>query len=141
MARSVEDIEEWARAYVEAQKAYVKAPKERKRLTGDDPFWWAVERFMELIHRDGEVEPEDCWKAILRILELDPEPEVIAILAAGPLEDLINHHGPQFIDRIEAEARRNSKFRYLLGGVWESSTPEIWARVEACRGRSESYGV
>ncbi len=52
------------------------------------------------------------------------------MLAAGPLEDLIEYHGPDFIGRIEDEARRSAIFRELLGEVWESSTPEVWGRIE-----------
>ncbi len=114
MAKSIEDIDAWARAYVEVQQ-------EPKRLTSEHPLWWAVRGFMDLILERGETEPDDCWRAILRVLELEPPDKVISILAAGPLEDLIGRHGPQFIDRIETESRRNPKFRHLLGGVWTSS--------------------
>lgn len=76
---------------------------------------------------------EEAWIAILRILELDPSQEVIAVLAAGPLEDLTDDYGPAFIERIEAESRRNARFRNLLGGVWQSSSSDIWARIAACR--------
>jgi hypothetical protein len=127
MAPSSQDIDEWARAYVEAQQ-------DPSLLRGDHPLWWTVERFMSILGGEEKAKAEDAWKAILRILELDPPDEVVAILAAGPLEDLIDDYGSLFIDRIEIESRRNSKFRHLLGGVWKSSRTDIWARVEACRG-------
>jgi hypothetical protein len=58
-----------------------------------------------------------------------------AVLAAGPLEDLLAYHGSEFIDRVETEARRNPRFRDLLGGVWRNTiTDDIWARVEKIRG-------
>jgi hypothetical protein len=126
MALSPEEIDAWARAYVQAQQD----PDLLK--TDDHPLWWAVDEFMD---EHTEAEAEDCWNAILRILELDPPDEVMGMLAAGPLEDLIGYHGQRFIDRIEEQSRRSSKFRYLLGGVWKGgSIPEIWVRVEACRG-------
>ena len=77
---------------------------------------------------------EDCWATILEILVRNPPRQVLRVLAAGPLEDLIHHVGPEFIDRIELQARRNPAFRQLLGGVWACSTPDVWARVEAVRG-------
>jgi hypothetical protein len=41
---------------------------------------------------------------------------------------------PAFIERIEDAARREAAaFRALLESVWQSSTPEIWARVTALR--------
>ena len=55
------------------------------------------------------------------------------MLAAGPLEDLIHSHGPEFIEKIEEEARVNREFKLLLRGVWESSTEEIWNRVLRAR--------
>ena len=89
---------------------------------------------MDLLNPEDPVTtPEECWNAILRILELDPSKTVIGNLAAGPLEDLIEYHGPSFISTIESESKKNLQFKYLLGGVWKSSTPEIWARVQACR--------
>ncbi|MBV6836809.1 hypothetical protein KWH01_05840 [Xanthomonas campestris pv. merremiae] len=77
---------------------------------------------------------EESWATILAILAKNPPDSVIGVLAAGPLEDLIQDSGLHYIDRIELEARRNPAFRQLLGGVWRSGTPEVWARVEAARG-------
>ena len=127
MARSAQEIDEWARAYVEAKQ-------DPALLKGGHPLWWTVERFINILGGEETSEAEDAWKAILRILELDPPDEVLAVLAAGPLEDLIDDYGALFIDRIETESRRNPRFRQLLGGVWKGSSADIWARVEACRG-------
>jgi hypothetical protein len=78
--------------------------------------------------------PEVAWVAVLQILGRDLTDDQTALLAAGPLEELIVMHGPQFIERIETEARHNPKFNYLLGGVWKSSSlPEIWSRIEKAR--------
>ena len=106
--------------------AYIKAQQDPNLLEQGNPHWWAVNRFWD-------ADPEDCWLAILATLSKYPPAEVLGTLAAGPLEDLIEDHGPKFIGRIEAEAGRNSAFRELLSRVWQSSTPEIWARIEkAC---------
>jgi hypothetical protein len=121
-----DEIAAWASAYIDAQKV----PK----IQGDHPLWWSIERFM--LPAGTAVSPEDCWMAILEILSRNPAQEVIGVLAAGPLEDLIHYRGPEFIQRIETESRRNKAFRHLLGGVWKSSTPEVWARVEEARGKS-----
>ena len=119
------EIADWATAYIEAQMI----PK----IPGNHPLWWAIHQFMLV---DSTTSPEDCWLAILEILSRKPPQQVMQVLAAGALEDLITHHGPEFIERIELEARRNSAFRHLLGGVWRSSTPEVWTRVEQARGKS-----
>lgn len=117
------DIEAWASAFIAFQQDG-GSPNE------NHPMWWAAERFML---PGTSASAEDCWSAILAILDKAPPDSIIGALAAGPLEDLIQYAGPQFIDRIELEARRNPAFRHLLGGVWESSTPDVWTRVSAAR--------
>jgi len=79
--------------------------------------------------------PELAWTCILLILEqIGPQAEDrrFAVLAAGPLEDLMDLHGEAFIDRAVAEARRNPRFALLLGGVWRSEIAEsVWERMGA----------
>ena len=119
------DLETWVGAYIEAHSS-------AETVELDHPQWWAVQRFFEL-----EMEqPDVIWAAILLTIEKTTNQRVIGVLAAGPLEDLIENHGPTWIDRIEVEALRNPKFKHLLGGVWKSSTPEIWGRVEKARGKA-----
>lgn len=118
------EFEEWISAYIERQGM------EREPAEGNDPLFWAVMKFMDLNDED----PELCWQAILEILRRRPNDKVLGVLAAGPLEDLIEYHGPEYLDKIEREANFNPGLRHLLGGVWESSTPEVWARIEAIRG-------
>jgi hypothetical protein len=76
--------------------------------------------------------PNHAWQAILAVLK-DPRAEpYLGVLAAGPLEDLLSSHGPEFITRIENEAKSNPKFSWLLGGVWQSDIPDnIWVRVQS----------
>ena len=119
-------IKEWATAYIALQL-------DSTRPLDDHPQFWAAEQFM---FPGTSANAEDCWAAILEVLSRSPPESVIGILAAGPLEDLIDAAGPDFIERIELQARRDSAFRHLLGGVWESSTPDIWARIQGARGSS-----
>ena len=47
-------------------------------------------------------QPEQAWEVILEILDkIDPQPsdKFFQLLAAGPLEDLLAHHGEEFIER------------------------------------------
>ena len=94
------------------------------------PEFWAIEALDEAARKN----PEFAWSVVLELAEIAKIPVAVSCLAAGPLEDIIEYHGPQFIDRIEIEAKCNASFRYLLGGVWKSSTPDIWSRIEASRG-------
>ncbi len=80
-------------------------------------------------------DPEAVWQAVLRILQRELTEDKISLLAAGPVEGLLALFGSQFIDRIEAEAQRNSAFAHVLGGVWRGDIPpEIWRRIETTRG-------
>lgn len=79
--------------------------------------------------------PEIVWQAVLQIMQHRLTDEQLTLLAAGPVEDLLALHGAQFIDRIEAEAKRSPAFAHLLGGVWpRDMAPALWQRVEAARG-------
>lgn len=79
-------------------------------------------------------DPEAAWAGILAALELEFTGLQEAILAAGPLENLLSLHGEQFIERVEAEAARNPRFNHLLGGVWQCSMSEgVWGKVQAAR--------
>ena len=117
-----EEIGKWANDYIQAQQV--------KGLNTDHPLWWAIERFM---HVGDKISVDDSLNTILSILEMDPPNKVLDVLAAGPLEDLIENHGEKIIDKIELLANRNPQFKKLLRGVWKSSTPKVWARIKECR--------
>src|SRR5207249_9413511 len=90
--------------------------------------WWAFDEVDTLCRQS----PDAAWNFILAALARDRSDEILGMLSAGPLEDLIARHGALLIDRVEAEARRNPLFANLLGGVWQNTMPDdIWARVRA----------
>jgi hypothetical protein len=121
-----DEIEAWIAAYIEAQSL-------KKPINPDHQCWWAVERFMDM---NTFEQAQAGWCAILGILHRQPPEQVLSMLAAGPLEDLIHYWGPDFIDRIEQTASDDVQFRNLLNRVWESSSADIWRRVQlAASGR------
>jgi hypothetical protein len=109
---------------------YITAYQTTREVSGDDPRFQAIMELDRLAHDD----PEAAWPLIQEIIRRDQSEHVMEMLSAGPLEDLIRYHGPIFIDRIEAKAQGDPHFRNLLGGVWQGSTPDVWARVEKVRG-------
>jgi len=99
--------------------------------TNEEKYWDSVDHVMSLTKDD----PEKLWSFIKETLN-SPECDdrIISNLAAGPLEDLMNEKGEEFIDRVVVEARRSPKFNLLLGGVWESSIdPTVWKQIKTIR--------
>lgn len=61
---------------------------------------------------------------------------VLSCIAAGPLEDMIADHGLDVIEEIEALAKGQPRFRYVLAGVWprgQDEGAEVWQRVLRAR--------
>ena len=70
---------------------------------------------------------------MLAIREATNDYKVLAHLAAGPFEDLINLHGDKFIDRIENLAKADQEFAHFIGGIWpdREMPTELLARLKA----------
>jgi hypothetical protein len=70
-------------------------------------------------------EPERAWPIICEIVRriAPADEDILAYVAAGPLEDLLARHPHTFIDRIEELATSDAHFRRALSGVWG------WVRI------------
>ncbi len=79
--------------------------------------------------------PDEQWDFILELIAAAPNnDDVLARIAAGPVEGLLGRHGAAVIQRVEDLADRNAKFRRILTGVWQHTMPdEIWHRVCVAR--------
>jgi hypothetical protein len=77
------------------------------------------------------------WQLVqaLALLPEEPSPMVLATIAAGPLEDLLDKAGPEYIAAVEDLALSTPRAARMLTGVWRSSIdPQVWDRVVAfCR--------
>jgi hypothetical protein len=94
---------------------------ERKRLL------WAHAVLDDICSR----EPLECLRIVQAILKRDRGDLIAASLAAGPVEDLLDRHGPEIIDAIEHAAKEDVEFRSILSGVWRSTIEEsVWERVQ-----------
>jgi hypothetical protein len=93
--------------------------------------WWAISEVIDWKYED---KAELLWHFILAAYKRELSDEVLACLAAGPLEDLLSAFGSAYIERVEELARKDPQFNWLLGGVWRlAMTDEVWARVQAAR--------
>lgn len=97
-----------------------------------DALSWVTDREYDLVREN----PDEAWFLILEILRRNNSTQILEILSAGPLEDLLAKHGEQIIGAVENEAKANPSFATLLGGVWRNSiSEEVWSRVEKVRDR------
>ena len=54
------------------------------------------------------------------------------MLSAGPLEQLLGNHGPEFIEVVQQQAIDDPAFARLLGGLYRfRMSDDIWGRVTA----------
>ena len=99
----------------------------------DDEIRWMDDVLTEWMYVDEE-SSDLLWRFIQNVYPRDMSDKTISLLAAGPLEHFLAHHGPAYIDQVETLARKDPKFNYLLGGVWRNSmTDDVWERVQKAR--------
>ena len=110
-------------AWISAQDVEHDAPEY-------DPSNWAIQLVIRWHIRD---KPKQVWRLIVAVLERDVSEEVLGMIAAGPLEDLLSDWGPDYIECVEEFARTNEKFRGLLPGVygWIRMSKDVWIRLQA----------
>jgi hypothetical protein len=82
--------------------------------TQDEDFRWASDYVDGLVHSD----PQEALNLTISLINASESSKALAIVAAGPLEDLLKSHGAVLMDRVEEESRTNDKFRLALSGVW-----------------------
>lgn len=75
--------------------------------------WWAHEE----LHDRCESDPEFAWSILLELIETGLAPDVLDVMAAGPLEDLLRAHGTLLIERVETQAKMSARLREALAIV------------------------
>src|SRR5271155_3899306 len=74
---------------------------------------------------ESKLDPDKALGVILGIMALDNNGQELGRLGAGPLEDFLNELGPEYIDVIEQLAAKNSRFRKVLKGVWQTDEMDL----------------
>lgn len=129
-----EEISKFAEAYIEHYSSPHVWNKENVLVERDNSSTqWAEDLMFDITYEN----PKQLLEIILVIIHRDPPNEVVEILAAGPLEDYLAKCGEEVMSKVEEQAKRDKKFRGLLGGVWQNAMSDnVWARVQACWDRS-----
>jgi hypothetical protein len=85
---------------------------------------WAVTEVDDLVRRD----PLRGWEITRELVRKAESDEALPYVAAGPLEDLLIHHGATVLDLIERECLDNERLPLALSGVWLDREDPIWER-------------
>lgn len=103
-------------------EACVATPFEND-LDLDESPWWRLD---DLIHDQPDVGLAVLCEITARVDGMD----VLAVIGAGPIEDLLCSH-PSVTDKVLDEARRSPNFRKAFRCVWTSRMePAVKARVD-----------
>ncbi|MCB1359549.1 MAG: hypothetical protein KDK53_24560, partial [Maritimibacter sp.] len=94
--------------------AYLRAGDADDPAPADHPDAWTY-ALMDALTRDH---PARGFAAVVAAVAACDTPEDVALVAAGPLEDLIVQHGADLIDAVETRAAAAPRFAYALTGVW-----------------------
>ena len=120
-SRSPDDIaEEWIRAWSGTKLPAIGTGVGASRLD------WELQR----------EDPQLCLESIITVLGRiqGSSSKLLAVLAAGPLEDLLVENGSVVVDQVEVLARRSPEFRLLLNGAWDSRIhPEVLSKLAKYR--------
>jgi hypothetical protein len=90
------------------------------------------EVFAEVAVEMARDDPEALWPIILQMVADAPDEHHLGAIGAAPLENLLTFHGLELVDRVEAAARADARFRTALGYVdgWSTSiTPDVTDRL------------
>jgi Family of unknown function (DUF6869) len=120
--------------HAELISAYLAHAATRTRDGTDAEHFEASEALDDLVADD----PERAWPLICEIIRrIAPDDEdILAYVAAGPLENLLVQHPHTVIDRVESLASNDAHFRRALSGVWgwKRIPPEVRARMDRVLG-------
>jgi len=114
-------------------------------LDDDDPIYPDDDRrggVINQVYSLPEKEPEECWRFIQIACALPLSKDQLALLGAGILEDLMDDHGPDFFNRVEAAAKKSAAMQIVVDAVWTMSMDAYVARafktIQSHRGKRRS---
>ena len=111
---------------------YQSRPHSPKQDALEDPSWWAVDAMMGL-SRDN---PLRALEICFQIARLSARPEVLEMLGAGPLEDLLSED-PTLFDALVFEVTSNPRLAEALRSVWKSTIPDdVWLALQRLIGNA-----
>lgn len=125
---SVKDRKKIVTAYLAFERASARSRTQKaKRSSEVEKYEWAFWELREVVRQD----PEEAWSILLDLVRR-AEPDALWAIAAGLLEDFVSLYATRFIDRIEAQASSNPKFRSCLGGIYlpDGHSKRVLSRID-----------
>ncbi len=102
-----------------------------------------AEAFGEIVSC-GHLDPEKALAYVVLAAARTDDAAFIGMMACGQLEDILRDPSPVMLGRIEAEARRSPRFRWLLSHPFKIAVSgDAWAAIEKFRitgPREEPHG-
>ena len=99
---------------IKLAKSWIFAQKLGMDSSGYKKHRWAVDELIDL----ADDKPEELRELVLEILKQDSSDEIVKMVGAGPLEDLMVNHGEKYIDRIEEQFLKSDVFKAAMKSVW-----------------------
>lgn len=105
----------------------------------DDPDRWADDLVHDVLTGLGDLSldaREYGWQLILALVAAAADDDELGQVAAGPVEDFLSLCNESIIERVEAQAVADPRFKEMLDGVWKlGMTDDVYARVRRAAGR------
>lgn len=108
-----------------------KSTERAERLSASE-WWWAVEAVDEVLQLGGK----SAVQMVVALADaVADDEEALAYVGAGPIEDLLNHHGPPSSETVEAmdtAARQHPSVAFAVRCVWwsDDNDPALVARFQ-----------
>jgi hypothetical protein len=96
--------------------------QEYYEIQSDDLDEWMVPSYDRLLDEDMAI------ALVILAAAGSDDPEFLALVAAGLLENLLNHPSDEILERVATEARKTARFRWMLSGVYNHAIKHEDAR-------------
>jgi hypothetical protein len=99
----------------------------------ESPLAQRAQRAYDGVQNSVELGGTEALDVVEALITSAPDADAVAVVSAGPLEELVYGHGAALIDDIERRARQDSAFANALRSIWldHGALPsEVEARLE-----------
>lgn len=98
--------------------------------------WWAWDKLDEHCRKDADA----AWQVLQALTELADTEELLEDIGVGPLEDFINYYAENYIDKLEAAAKKPGMQTALSHAAIRDADNPVASRLTAigCKAAKEA---